>query len=239
MNIVSLFDMSGIMVHDWAEAGCECHCFDEIALERSEIIGSGRIHFHQVKFPSDKVFTQIASLKPAVIFSFAPCTDLAGSGAKHFETKFEKDPMYRAKALELIVIAESLAEYLNCEWLQENPVGMLSTIWRAPDFYFDPCDYGGYLPVNDVHPMFPEYIESRDGYTKKTCIWKSKGLLKPPTKPVLFKMIEDQHGNRFSKQTAMLGGKSMKTKIIRSLTPRGFARAMFETNYPLLKEKNS
>jgi hypothetical protein len=121
----------------------------------------------------------------------------------------------------------------------ENPVGVLSSIYNKPSFIFDPCDYGGYLPESDIHPAFPNYIPPRDGYLKKTCIWKSKNLQKPLRKLVQYVSIEDRKGNRFSPQAALLGGKSEFTKMVRSLTPRGYARAFFEMNYPIMKEKEN
>lgn len=42
----------------------------------------------------------------------------------------------------------------------------------------------------------------------------------------------------YSQQHRKLGGKSDKTKNIRSATPRGFARAVFLANAPHLKQEN-
>ena len=86
-------------------------------------------------------------------------------------------------------------------------------------------DYGGYLPEDDKHPAFPEYIAARDAYTKKTCIWCGNGFKQPLFRPV---PMPDEWED--SKQHAKLGGKSKRTKMIRSLTPRGFARAVFLAN---------
>ena len=61
-------------------------------------------------------------------------------------------------------------------------------------------------------------------YKKHTCLWVSDEFIMPehkimriPTEP--------------SKQHMMLGGKSIRTKNIRSCTPRGFAQAVFEANH--------
>lgn len=119
-------------------------------------------------------------------------------------------------------MVEKLANMYNVPWMVENPVGALSTLWRKPDFIFNPCAYGGYLPEDDKHPAFPEYIAARDAYTKKTCIWCGNGFKQPLFRPV---PMPDEWED--SKQHAKLGGKSKRTKMIRSLTPRGFARAVF------------
>lgn len=123
------------------------------------------------------------------------------------------------------MLVESLANMYNVPWMVENPVGVLSTLWRKPDFIFNPCAYGGYLPEDDKHPAFPEYIADRDAYTKKTCIWCGNGFKQPLFRPV---PMPDEWED--SKQHAKLGGKSKRTKMIRSLTPRGFARAVFLAN---------
>ena len=49
----------------------------------------------------------------------------------------------------------------------------------------------------------------------------------PAAKPVV---CSDYYGNGYSKPMMKLGGKSQKTKNIRSATPRGFAQAVFEAN---------
>ena len=112
---------------------------------------------------------------------------------------------------------------LGVPCLTENPVGVLSTMWRKPNFIFHPFEYGGYLPENDKHPSFPYYIKARDAYPKKTCIWVNGGFVIPPLAPVPVDSGK-------SKQYRQLGGNSTRTKMIRSLTPRGFAKAVYQYN---------
>lgn len=59
----------------------------------------------------------------------------------------------------------------------------MSTLWRKPDHYFDPYEYGGYLSQieGSYHPKMPY----RNAYTKKTCLWTGNGFTMPDTKPVL------------------------------------------------------
>ena len=73
------------------------------------------------------------------------------------------------------------------------------------------------------HPLWPDYIAAKDAYPKKTCLWTGNGFTMPWTDAV---EPEDGH----SRQHLKLGGKSMKTKNIRSATPRGFAKAVYEFN---------
>lgn len=79
------------------------------------------------------------------------------------------------------------------------------------------------MPEDDLHPFFSDLIKPRDAYPKKTCIWSGNGFKWPHTSPV-------DVNDGYSDQHKKLGGKSKRTKVIRSLTPRGFARAVFLAN---------
>lgn len=86
-------------------------------------------------------------------------------------------------------------------WALENPVGWLADYIGKPKMYFNPCDYG-------------------DPYTKKTGLWGE--FAEPMQNPV-----EPREG---SKIHLKYGGRSERTKTIRSITPAGFARAFFQAN---------
>lgn len=230
---VLLFDYTGIMATPWANAGYTCYCFDG---QHPEGITEGsHPNIKNVGMWFSKEVSKAASLenvenickvvgdKVEFIFGFPECTDLAVSGARHFEKKRESNPLFQEEALQLVYLVEELGKKLNCPWGLENPVSVISTKWRKPDFIFQPYEFGGYLPKNDVHPLYPEYIKPRDAYKKRTCIWCGNGFIEPEkaTVPVA-------SGN--SVQYKKLGGKSLKTKNIRSATPKGFAKAVFEAN---------
>ncbi|WP_262692490.1 hypothetical protein [Kordiimonas aestuarii] len=104
----------------------------------------------------------------------------------------------------------------------ENPIGATSGIMGPPSFHFDPCDYGGYLPEDDLHPDYPEYLPPRDAYRKHTNIWCGGGFREPRKRPV--------PSLPYFPGWKKLGGKAEKTKRVRSATPRGFAIAVFEAN---------
>lgn len=184
----------------------------------------------------DLVYSLVGNREVAMVFGFPPCTDLAASGARHWAAKRERDPEFQNRAVAWALDVVFVAEYLNAPYMIENPQGALSTLWRKPDHRFDPCDFGGYIPEGEAeHPRWPEYIPARDAYTKRTCLWTSEGFVMPPHKPVdpikLTYTREDGSVTTGSPQWGKLGGKSMKTKNIRSATPRGFARAVFEANH--------
>jgi len=142
----------------------------------------------------------------AFIFAFPPCTHLAVSGAKWFKGKGLR---FLAEAVELVAVCAELCEQATAPYLIENPVGTLSTYWREPDFKFDPWEYAGYL----TDP-------SEDAYTKKTCLWVGGGFRMPKSKPVFPTKGSKMHTLPPSEDRANL----------RSATPNGFARAVFEAN---------
>ena len=162
--------------------------------------------------------------RPSMVVSFAPCTDMAVSGAAHFARKAAQDPNFQHKAANMARIAA----LFGCPYAVENPVSVLATLWRKPDHYWNPCDFGGYIPAEQAqHPEFPNVIPAQDAYNKKTCLWTGCGFVMPEKRPVpVLQRINPGH--------AKLGGKSARTKYIRSLTPRGFAQAMYEANCDIL-----
>jgi len=222
-NIVSLFDKSGNMLKPWAFAGFHCYAFDLTGTPRIEKIENGSITYFKADLIEPFWIDFIVALNPAILFGFPPCTDLAVSGAKHFKRKLTANSSVFDDAMKLVMITPDLANRIGCPWFFENPISLVSSLYRKPDFKFHPYEYGGYLPTNDIHPRHPEYIAARDAYSKKTCIWSGNGF-KEPEKRIIppLSLLSDQ----FKK----LGGKSQKTKDIRSETPRGFAIATFEAN---------
>lgn len=154
--------------------------------------------------------------------AFPPCTDLAASGAKHWRSKAEKDRYFQAKAAVVLEQCRMIGELSGAKWFFENPNGAASGIFGRPSFSFDPSDYGGYLPEDDAHPDFPEYLPPRDAYKKSTNIWCGNDFVVPDVKPVA--SLDHFPGWK------LLGGKSAKTKQIRSATPRGFSIAVYEAN---------
>ena len=95
-----------------------------------------------------------------------------------------------------------LAWVLKPEWfVLENPVGKLRRWIGPPAMSFQPNDYG-------------------DPYTKRTLLWG--WFNKPRKSPVA--------ATEGSKMWARYGGKSERTKELRSATPPGFARAFKEAN---------
>ena len=228
--VLSLYDYTGEALVPWSEAGYTCYAFD--IQHTGEIVnrfaGGGSIHFCHADLHSRETISEIydSFMGESVTFAmaFPVCTDLAVSGAAHFKRKKERDPEFQIKASNYARWCASLFDALGVPYFIENPVSVLSTIWRKPDYSFHPYEYGGYIPKeNAEHPKWPDYIAPRDAYPKKTCLWTGGGFRMPYKEGV-----SPEEG--YSRQHLKLGGKSMKTKNIRSATPRGFARAVWATH---------
>ena len=111
-------------------------------------------------------------------------------------------------ALEVFQACLVAGEWSGAPYMIENPVGALSSHHRKPDFLFDPCDFGGYLnPPGDA-------------YRKRTCLWTGGGFAMPPRRPV-----EPTEGSLMHRLPP-----GPDRSNLRSATPAGFARAVFEAN---------
>lgn len=91
-----------------------------------------------------------------MIIAFPPCTHLSSSGARHFPAK--RADGRQQSAIEFFMLFASH----QCEKIAiENPVGIISTVWRKPDQIIQPWQFG-------------------HGETKATCLWlKGLPLLTP------------------------------------------------------------
>ena len=229
--VISLYDYTGVAAIPWAEAGHTCYCYD-IQHEKTRIRlfeSGGSITYLKADLHSFKTIKHLfESFKDKdVVFGmgFPVCTDLAVSGAAWFKSKAEKDPLFQKTATRHAKWCSRLFNSLKTPFYIENPVSVLATKWRKPDHMFHPYEYGGYVKKGEeVHPLYPEYIAPSDAYSKKTCLWTGKGFKMPVKDPV------DCESYGKSTQHAKLGGKSLKTKNIRSATPRGFAEAEYQAN---------
>ena len=232
--VLSLYDFTGEAVKPWAQRGHACYCFDIQHDGRVEHFdGGGSITYRKADLHSiNTIFDIQREFEGSnVVFGmgFPVCTDLAVSGAAHFKRKREANPDFQWQAATYAIWVADLFEALGCPYFVENPVSVLATLWRKPDHSFHPYEYGGWIPADQAeHPRWAEYIAPFDAYSKKTCLWTGNGF-KMPIKAI----VPCQNFGK-STQHSKLGGKSMKTKNIRSATPRGFALAVFHANKGIL-----
>ena len=232
--VISLYDFTGEALKPWALAGYTCYAFDiqhsKQNLNTDTFVGSkGSINYIHADLHSFDGFIDVmraVNNKPVVFgMAFPVCTDMAVSGAAHFKRKAERDPDFQTKAVRYAKHCADFFTSYDIPYFIENPVSVLATMWRKPDYYFHPWQYGGYIPDDEAyHPRWPEYIAPYDGYPKKTCLWTGGGFKMPSQRHAYI-----PHGG-YSKQHLKLGGKSQRTKDIRSATPRGFAIAVHHAN---------
>lgn len=238
--VLSLFDFTGIMVEPWAEAGYECFIVDiqHPVLSTTRQHGAGTITTLRLDLSArsddwDFLAETFQDHDP-IIFAFPVCTDLAYSGSKHWAGKAEENPNFQTAAAMPFFKVQELADKIGAPYMMENPQSRARKLYREPDFSFDPYHYGGYLPHMDPHPTYPDVIPSQDRYDKNTCIWCGNGFKMPERRPVEpeFRLYERGNGEtlKVSPIVAKTGGSSLKTKNIRSATPRGYARAVFFAN---------
>jgi hypothetical protein len=201
--VISLCDRTGNMVKPWADAGYECWCVD-IQHSIRKLRRDGNINFvwgdiRTFRRPTDKPI--------AFVVIQTPCTDVAGSGARDFATKGG----HRLRdALEMFEAGRQIGEWSGAPYMQENPVGVLSSIPHIgkPDHYFHPWQYAGWCEA--------------DNYTKNTCIWSGNGFVMPSPFPAPHLGQPDDRIHKASP--------SDHRGDIRSAAPMGFSRAVFAAN---------
>lgn len=156
-----------------------------------------------VKHGDDIRLLEVPSEPVHGILAAPPCTDFAVSGAQYWPVKDQDGRTLRS--LELIgAMARFILVVNPAFWCVENPVGRLPRWFGKPVMYFNPCDYG-------------------DPYTKKTALY---GKFNIPDKCPVEPIRSCSQGSWIQQ----LGGKSERTKMLRSLTPKGFALQFFLAN---------
>jgi len=125
-----------------------------------------------------------------IVIAFPPCSHLAVSGARWFKQKQLDGRQQQG--------IDFFMEFtkLDCKWAIENPVGIMSTLFRKPDQIIQPWQFG-------------------HGETKATCLWLNRLPLLVPTD------IVDGRENRIWKMPP-----SKDRSKIRSKTYQGIAKAM-------------
>ena len=204
--LISLFDYTGNASQPYRENG-----WDVVQIDKK----------HGIDIMNFNLYQDISihsSMVPYIgIIAMIPCTDYALSGSKHFK---EKDMDGRTAESQRLVkrvrwIIKSIKGHgLLKFWQVENPMSRIHTLnpWLGKvKLQFDPCDYAGYDPIPD---------NSR--YNKKTWLW---GDFNIPEKKRLEPLQKDNPGWK------KYGGKSERTKELRSITPLGFAYAFYEANH--------
>ena len=204
MVILSLFDFSGNWALPYAENGHDVILWD--IKHTTDLFSTfSNIDEACADYFYENIFDNYGTVDG--ILAAVPCTDFASSGAQYWPAKDQSGQTDRS--LELVYQVLRIVDLCQpAFWALENPVGRLSKL--VPElgkaWYFQPHWYG-------------------DAYTKKTGLW---GDFNKPERINEVEPIKDcKQGSWLQK----LGGKTEKTKELRSMTPMGFAWAFYEANH--------
>jgi len=216
MTILSLCDYSGNWPKPYADNGHSVTLVDPKHPTGLHVGNDGITRFGGTVDDWSAISTEPFD----IILAAPPCTHFASSGARWFT---QKDADGRTD--EAVQMIRGIIAYVKrtkpSVFALENPVGRLAALvpevgkWRL---IFDPCDYAG-------HANEPQ----KEAYTKRTCLWGwyNNDLPMSRVEPIYY----HKGGKRGSWMWANLGGKSERTKELRSMTPQGFARAFYMANH--------
>ena len=145
-----------------------------------------------------------------LMIAFPPCTHLAVSGAKHFEQKIKDGRQQKAIDFFMTLVYAPIDKIAI-----ENPIGIMSKIYRKPDQIIQPYYFG-------------------DSFQKSTCLW-----LKNLNKLQSTKIVDKGEFMTFKSGKKMPKWYSLsKENDARSITFPGIAKAMAEQfTKPLIQTK--
>jgi hypothetical protein len=203
--VLSLCDLTGNFVLPWVEAGYEAVLVDP---QHGVTHVDGAVT--KVAATVLEAMPLIAEVLPRVAFvaGWPPCTDMAVSGARWFESKRAADPAFYGKAVAVAEQCRTIGLLSGAPFFVENPVSTLAGTFGKPDHYFHPWHFTALAPS--------------DNYTKRTNLWTGNGFNMPA------KQIDPTAGEPDNRiHMAAPGPERMN---FRSATPMGFARAVYAAN---------
>lgn len=205
--VISLCDLSGKFAQPWVDAG-----HTAILVDPQHVVSHWEGNVYKfagtVEEAMPYLAKRIARGDVALVAGWPPCTQLAGSGARWWESKRGADFMFQAKAVAVAEQCRTVGRLSRAPWLVENPVGALSRVFGKPSHTFHPADFTSYEPS--------------DNYTKRTCLWTGGGFVMPaPARDASLGAPDD----RIHKAPP-----GPDRENFRSATPLGFARAVFAAN---------
>lgn len=155
-----------------------------------------------------------------LIIAHPPCTYLTVTGNKwmkpEFRDRFPDRPKQREEAIKFFLkIAEAKCDFIAIE----NPVGIISTVWRKPDQYVHPYHFG-------------------DPHSKKTGFWL-KGLPKlehtKVVEPIMYTYKDGRKDPIWHVESMKLP--PAERQRVRSKTFEGLAQAMSDQWGSFLKSR--
>jgi hypothetical protein len=158
-------------------------------------------------------FSHTISTKWDLIIVHPPCTRLCRSGQRWLNYGDESYRNKKKKELEEAVKFFLFWTKVDCPRIAiENPIGIMSTLYRKPDFIYNPYDFEGETEckktgiwiIGDITPLKPTRITPLNKEERTTNTWKAK------------------YNGKY------LAWRSPETARLRSQTPIGVAKAMAE-----------
>ena len=205
---LSLFDVTGVMLRPWLDAGYDCHLFDIQHPGGPQLRDDGMVVWGVDLANSGFLLEWFEQENVAFVSCFPPCTHLAVSGARWFKGKGLRALQ---ESIGFFATAAEVCEAMGAPYLIENPVSTISTYWRPADHKFHPAWYAG-------------YSDGSDNYTKETHLWTGNGFVMPPRMPA-GDLLEGPDTTYIHHQPP-----GEQRANIRSATPPGFAKAVYEAN---------
>lgn len=210
--LISLYDYSGNASRPYREAGWKVYQID--------IQNGVDIMTWDFLQPIKEAEYSIPQVN---IIAMQPCDCYALCGNRHKKKRFlngEFDASQRLVERTKMIIDFYDNERLLGFWQLENPMTDIhkKNPWLGKITQkFNPCDFAGYDP---------EPNNSR--YNKETWLFGrfNKMIIKR-----LEPFIDEKRGKAVNPGWSKLGGKSLKTKNQRSVTPLGFAYAFYAANH--------
>jgi hypothetical protein len=201
--LISLFDISGVWSVPYLRNG-----YHVIRIDIKDGIDLMKWNYRLIDM---KRYSEVR------ILIAQPCTCYALSGNRHKKARMKNGEFDAAQ--KLVKRVEKIVSYFNSTgklktWALENPATDIHTHnkWLGlPVLKFNPCDFAGYS----------KDIES-NRYNKQTWIF---GSFIVPAKKRVEPIYKENPGWK------KLGGKSERTKELRSVTPDGFAEAFYKFNH--------
>jgi len=155
-----------------------------------------------------------------MIIAFPPCTHLASSGARWFAEKIADGRQQ-----------EGIAFFLHftkptCPWVIENPIGIMSTVYRKPDQIIQPWQFGHgetkatCLWLNKLPHLIPtNIVDGREQRIWKMSPGEDRAKNRSKTYPGIAKAMAEQWGALLLKQKEQQGEYGETTKVSCNLDP--------------------
>jgi hypothetical protein len=217
--VISLCDLTGNAVKPWVEAGYHAFLVDpQHITTRTE--GNVTKFAGTIADAMPVIGELIRTGNVAFVMGWPPCTDLAVSGARWFQRKMHdptfseyRGPNMWIDAMRIVEQCRVVGELSGAPYFVENPKTRISTLWRKPDHKFDPWHFTAWEP--------------KDNYTKDTWLWTNAAFIMPQPAVDMTLGAPDKEFIHHASPTKVKGERGNK----RSITPMGFARAVFDANH--------